>query len=129
MCGLKKGSAEFESTPAARVVAVVPMDDRKITGQYHQLYETVHTWSDLFLTHPPPRIPKLIEAEDQLVRAVVLLDNLDPILENKFLRRSLMEGLVGRQISLMLDVNSMSLVYLEPHQFRASYPKFGFGYR
>ena len=110
MCGGKP--TEPETAPPARVVAVVPMDDKEITDQYRRLYGTVHTWSHHFLA-PPPAIPTLTEAEDQLVRAVVLLNNLDPILESNPLRRSVMEGLVGHQISVMLGGNSMSPVHLE----------------
>ena len=122
MCGGKKESAEVGSAPGAReagarvvaaqVVAVVPEDDREITDQFRRLYGTVHTWSSHFLA-PPPAIPRLTEAEDQLVRAVVLLNSLDPILESNPLRRSVMEGLVGHQISVMLDIKSMSPVHLE----------------
>ena len=106
MCGGRP--TEPETAPPARIVAVVPMDDREITDQYRRFYGTVHTWSHHFLT-PPPAIPTLTEAEDQLVRAVVLLGDLGSVLGSGPLRRSVMEGLVGHQISVMLDVNSMSL--------------------
>ena len=86
--------------------------DREIADQYRRLYGTVHTWSRHFLA-PPPTIPTLTQDEAQLVRVVVLLDSLDPILENNPLRRSLMEGLVGHQIPFMLDGNSMSPIHLK----------------
>ena len=90
--------------------AVVPIDDREITDQYRRLYGTVHTWSHNFLP-PPPSLPTLTDAEDQLVRSVVLVDRLDPILSNNSLRRSVLEGLVGNQISIMLSGSSMSPVH------------------
>ena len=110
-CGGAKSTGP-ESAPAARVVAAVPIDDREITDQYSRLYGLVHIWSHLILA-PPPAIPTLTKVDDQLVRAVVLLKNLDPILKSNPLRRSLMEGLVGHRISVMLDVNSMSPIHLE----------------
>lgn len=90
--------------------AVVPMDDREITGQYRRLYGTVHTWSHNFLS-PPSSLPTLTDTEDQLVRSVVFVDRLDPILSNNSLRRSVMEGLVGNQISIMLNGSSRSPVH------------------
>lgn len=88
------------------------MNDREITDQYRRLYGKVQNWSGQFLA-PPQSIPTLTDAENQLVRVVFLMDNLDLILSNSFLRRSVMEGLVGHQISIMLAGSSMSPNHLE----------------
>ena len=112
MCIGKKESPNPGAPAEVRVTAVVPMDDREITDQYRRLYGTVHTWSHNFLA-PPPSQPTLADAQDQLIRAVVLFDRLDPILSNGSLRRSVMEGLVGQQISIMLAGNSRFPVHLE----------------
>ena len=112
MCFGKKPSPDAGAPAEVRVTAVVPMDDREITDQYRRLYGEVHTWSHNFLV-PPPSLPTLADAQDQLIRAVVLFDHLDPILSNNSLRRSVMEGLVGQQISVMLAGNRMFPVHLE----------------
>jgi len=87
----------------------IPPDDRDITTQYQRLYlEDVRTWSRHFLS-PPLSLPVLDPHEEQQVRNVVLINNLDTILANDSLRRSILEGLVGSHISRMLVQSMFSI--------------------
>ena len=108
MCFGKNSSGPAD----VRVTAVVPMGDSEIADQYRLLYEMVHTWSHNFFA-PPPSLPTLADAQDQLIRAVVPFGRLDQILSDNSLRCSVMEGLVGQQISIMLAGNSRFPVHLE----------------
>jgi hypothetical protein len=114
MCFGKKASAVDPAAVGPRprsagttAAASVPADDRDITTQYQRLYlEDVRTWSRHFLA-PPQSLPVFNPHEEQQLRTVVLINDLDAIMANDSLRRSTLEGLVGSHISRMLGQQSM----------------------
>jgi hypothetical protein len=74
-------------------------DDPSIMRLFEQLYQEVHTWSSDFLADPPSEPMVFTRAEEALVRRVVLVDDMSSILQDRSLRRKVIEGIVGSTIS------------------------------
>lgn len=87
--GLRRGSPESV------------MDDPSIVRLFEQLYQEVHTWSSEFLAGSPSETGVLTTEDETQIRHVVLVDELTPILEDRSLRRKVVEGMVGYTISFL----------------------------
>jgi len=77
------------------------MDDPSIVRIFDQLYQEVHTWSSEFLADPPSEPAVFTSSEEAQIRHVVLADNMSSILEDRSLRRKVIEGMVGYTISFL----------------------------
>jgi len=74
-------------------------DDPSIMRLYEQLYQEVHTWSSEFLADPAAH--PLMTADETLIRHVVLVEDMSAILQDRSLRRKVIEGIVGYTISFL----------------------------